>query len=283
MKALLATLALTACMSPATGIPGDTSPDDPGLPPDETGNGKSDTPPKKVVRGTGVVMGSPTVVHVYWGAYWLTDAGTADRAAIDAFTGMVGGSSWWQITSEYADASGTLPGAPTQRAPAFASDSEPPPQLYSTDTGLHEFLTAQLQSGNLSYDAETLYVVLPAPGTLPPRGECGHHSYYSATLDGHRKKVIYALVPYLRGDADASCGGGASANGASVDEITVTLSHEVAEAVTDPYLDAWGKGTSNEIADQCDNGFVASWGGAQLAVQQLWSNHAFACISDPPQ
>jgi hypothetical protein len=130
MKALLATALLVGCaVSPATGIPGDTSPDNPTAPPDETG-GKADKSPKKVVYGKGVVMGAPTVVHVYWGAYWLTDAGTADRAVLDGFEAMIGQSTWWQITNEYPDKAGTVPGAPSPGAPAFASDSEPPSRLH---------------------------------------------------------------------------------------------------------------------------------------------------------
>ena len=280
MKAWLATALCAACASP-TGIAGDTSPDNPPAFPDELG-GKADGPPQKVVDGTGVVMAAPTVVNVYWGAYWPSDAGTADRMVIDGFTSQVGASSWWGITAEYPDAH-DAPGAPAQGAPVLVSDSEPPNQkLHSTDVEIHQFLDAAFANGALAYDAETLYAVFSPPGTREPRGECGHHSYYTTTSvgDGHKHKVIYALIPYLT-DTDTSCAGGASANGTSLDEITVTFSHEIAESVTDPYLDAWGKGSSNEIADQCDNGFVASWGGAQFAVQQLWSNNAFACLSDP--
>ena len=283
MKAWLATALLGACAS-SSGIYGDTSPDNPPAFPDETGGGKVDGHLKKVVQGKGVVMNAPTVVNVYWGAYWPSDAGTADRMVLDGFTSQVGGSTWWGITAEYPDAR-NAPGAPAQGAPVVVSDSEPPDQkLHSTDVELHQFLDAAFASGALGYDAETMYAVFSPPGTREPRGECGHHSYYStdAVGDGHKHKVIYALIPYLTAtDADASCAGGASANGQSLDEITVTFSHEIAEAVTDPYLDAWGKGSSNEIADQCSVGFVATWGGAQFAVQQLWSNNAFACISDP--
>jgi hypothetical protein len=125
-------------------------------------------------------------------------------------------------------------------------------------------------AGPVSYDADTLYVVLPGPGTAGVRGECGHHSYFSANLPEGRRKVIYALVPYL---TDDSCGVGVTANGTSLDEITVTLSHEIAETVTDPYLNTWITADSVEIADQCDTG--AREGG--FVVQDLWSNAAFAC------
>lgn len=278
MKAALAALLAIGCSSSAAvGIAGDSSPDDPGLPPDETGGGKVDKPKKAVPQGTGVVMDAPTLVNVYWGAYWISDAGTSDRAVIDAFTASVGNSAWWQIVGEYPDRRGTLPGAPAQGAPAFASDSEPPARLHSTDAELHAFLAAQLAAGNLGYDAETLYTVFSAPGTKPPRGECGHHSYFSTSIDGKRRKVVYALVPYLT-DSDSGCGVGVTVNGPSLDPITVTFSHEIAEALTDPYLDAWGKGSDNEIGDPCATGFAAKWDGMTYAVQDLWSNKAFACV-----
>jgi hypothetical protein len=275
MKAVLA-LVLAACTSGAQGIPGDTSPDDPTTTPDETTDGKADKTPVQIALGKGVVMDVPTVVHVYWGSYWTTDAGLADRAVLDAFTGMVGGASWWGLTAEYADSHGTAPGAPTQGAPVLVAD-DPPSKLYATDTQLHQFLSAQLTAGTLTYDAETVYIVIPAPGTNGPRGECGHHSYFSTSVDGARHKVIYSLVPYL-GD-DPSCGVGVDVNTKAQDQMTVTLSHEIAEAVTDPYLDAWTTPPDGvEIADQCDTGFAATWGAASFAVQDLWSNASSGCL-----
>ena len=78
--------------------------------------------------------------------------------------------------------------------------------------------------------------------------------------------------------ADPSCGVHVDVNGTSLDEITVTLGHEIAEAVSDPYVDAWITADGVEVADQCETGVAASWGGAQFAVQDLWSNAQFGCV-----
>lgn len=275
MKLVLTLACAIGCTSPSQGISGDTSPDDPSGQPDETTQGKTDKPPKQITRGKGVVMDAPTIVHVYWGSYWATDAGTSDRAVLDGFNAMVGSSSWWNIMQEYPDHQNPA-GTPVAGAPVLVTD-DPPSKLYANDSALHQFLAAQLTSGAASYDPETLYVVFPAPGTVGIRGECGHHSYFSTMIDGAKHKVIYALVPYLT-DSDSSCGVNIPVNGASLDEITVTLSHEDAEAVTDPYIDAWMTKDGVEIADQCNSGVAASWGGAQFAVQDLWSNAARGCV-----
>jgi hypothetical protein len=272
MKLALAAVLVAACTAPsAQGIPGDTSVDDPVAPPDETGDGKSDEPPQPITYGGGVVMDAPTIVHVYWGSYWTTDAGQQARVVLDAFPGAVGTTAWWQITAQYA-ANDKLPGAPSVGAPVVIDTSEPPARI--KETSLKTVLASALSDGTLAWDAETMYVVITAPGAKPPKDECGHHFYFSTDIGGTKRKVIYAFVPSFDDD---SCAGGATVNGLGLDSMTVTLSHEYAEAATDPYLDAWGDG-GNEIADQCDNGFSAPWAGGPYAVQELWSNASSACV-----
>jgi hypothetical protein len=272
MKSAALAMLLVACTSGPESIPGDTSPDDPTEQPDETTGLKTDKPLQTITLGTGVVMATPTVVHVYWGSYWASDAGAADRAIIDNFTARVGATSWWNVSSEYADHEGNTPGVPTAGSAVLATDGDPPTKLFSTDVDLHRFLTGQLTSGALTYDPETMYMVFPQPGTTGPRGECGHHSYFTASTPDGKRKVIYALVPYLGNDP--SCGVNVEVNGAALDQITPTLAHEIAEAASDPYLNAWMTADGVEIADQCDSGYAADFG----AVQDLWSNASSSCV-----
>jgi hypothetical protein len=273
---LLVGCSTAAPKSTATGIPGDTSVDDPGAPPAEPMGGKSDAPLEQITYQGGVVVRNPTIVNVYWGSYWNTDQGISDRAVIDGFSSQIGHEAWWKIMAEYPDKV-AAPAPLTMGAPLVVTDSEPGTKLYAGDVAIHQLLAAKITSGELTYDPETFFVVYPGDGTTGVRGECGHHWYYSANLPEGRRKILYALVPYLP-DTDVHCGVGKPANGNSLDEMTVTLSHEIAETVTDPYTDAWDAKDGNEVGDQCDGGYVASWGGEKYAVQDIWSNAKNACI-----
>jgi hypothetical protein len=75
-----------------------------------------------------------------------------------------------------------------------------------------------------------------------------------------------------------------------LDQATVTLSHETAEAATDPLSLGWFQdnppsGEQGEVSDICHEGPVAPFGDksrvAGVAVATYWSNQARACVPDP--
>jgi hypothetical protein len=91
---------------------------------------------------------------------------------------------------------------------------------------------------------------------------CGYHS----DIDG---QVFYAVVPF---PGCAGCAGGL----ATLDALTVTSSHELCEAITDPIPgQGWYDDANGEIGDIC------AWQTKQVGpytVQREWSNGANACI-----
>jgi hypothetical protein len=274
-KMIVAILVLVGCGTDATdAIPGDNSPDNPGAPPIDVPGGKGDGPLKRVKYNGGVVMTAPVVVNVYWGAYWDTDAGTQVRAVSDGLAADFNASSeWWGVTSEYPDKALETPSVPEFDSAVVIDGSEPPHTL--TDGAVTELLAVELRSGAIAYEEEAIYVVYTPPHHAAGDAECGYHSYVTVTLDGVKHKAIYAVVPYL---PDPSCGVDVTVNGLAIDAMTTTVSHEVAEAATDPYLNAWGGFDGNEIGDQCWSGFHATWNDHDYVVQDLWSNSKFACV-----
>ena len=96
----------------------------------------------------------------------------------------------------------------------------------------------------------------------------------ASLVDGGGVDVAYAVLP--------DCGGGAD---------TVTVSHELIEAATDPhpadvlgwygYQDAWWGAGGGEVADACEGRASVTWNGN--AVTRSWVNTASAASHDPCQ
>lgn len=87
------------------------------------------------------------------------------------------------------------------------------------------------------------------PGSCSESTFCGYHS--AVTVKG--TQVLYSDEPYpdLQG-----CNTGQSPNGnAYADTAIKTESHELAEAITDPYGSGWGDAAGNEIGDECSQNY----------------------------
>ena len=122
--------------------------------------------------------------------------------------------------------------------------------------------------------ANTLYFIFLPPNVVSlafnsqscvSGGYCGYHS--------HAGGVYYAVIPYV------NCGG-CVYPGNFLDTLTEVSSHEFAEAVTDPALNAWWDpttGPGDEIGDICNRQTVRLGG---YLVQTEWSNAQSACVFD---
>jgi hypothetical protein len=91
------------------------------------------------------------------------------------------------------------------------------------------------------------------------------------------------------GNLSACAAGQPSPNGvAAADAVTDVASHEITEAITDPFLNAWFDSSANEIGDLCaynygtntwDGGLAnEQWNGNFYEVQQQFDNHAGGCV-----
>jgi len=88
-----------------------------------------------------------------------------------------------------------------------------------------------------------------------------------------------ADLPYIT-DTGSSCGED-SVNGSSgtLDGVSIVEGHELAEAITDPLLNAWYDSAGAEIGDKCAwiNLHNISTSGGSFAVQPLWNNAVGGC------
>ena len=172
-----------------------------------------------------------------------------------------------------------------------------------TDAQLQTELSNVLSAHGLSEDLANLYVVLLPEGvescftsldgaqrgscSTPnsPRGFCGYHAYFDGPTP-----PIYADIPFPSYDAPGapfSCAGTDPLNslqsavevpnGGNQDANVVlsVVSHEMAEATTDPEGTAWYDIHGNEIGDECAYLYGAVSGSSGAEYNQMINGHAY--------
>ena len=223
----------------------------------------------------GPVLGSVQVVPIYWGAAWATGTNAQLTTQLDGFFDFIVTSSYMDLLQEYSTASTQIQHG-QRLASARISNSEPGTVV----GGVRQVTDAQVQTAVQGWiasntvpatTANTLYFVFLPPNVISLMGAqqscqnyCGYHN--------HIGNVYYAVIPF------ANCAG-CVFPGQFLDTLTEVSSHEFAEAVTDPALNAWwDPGTGDEIGDIC-NRQTTHLGG--YLVQTEWSNAQNACVIAP--
>lgn len=232
--------------------------------------------PVQVVNSGGGVLTWPRVVPITF------DVNRDTRNDLEDFVASVGCTDYWKtVTAEY--------GIQTAVSGAPVHVSEAPPDTISS-TGIEKWIKTNLVNKTPGWEQptdQTLYMVfyssdqttVTLQGTQSCNGFGGYHKSFTMP-DG--KRVAYAVV--------MDCGGG-------VEESTGTGSHELVEAVTDPYplVEPTYVSTDSdhvvytingggEIGDMCENAkngnmFVPA--GYPFVVQRMWSNAAAKAQHDP--
>jgi hypothetical protein len=126
-----------------------------------------------------------------------------------------------------------------------------------------------------------------AVGGYQNAGYCGYHDSFGSP------PLIFAVIPYTA--LAGHCGSDQPRpNRSTADPILSTVTHETAEAITDPLGTAWGDASGNEIADLCAGIYGRPIGGAgarafneaigdgRYWLQELWSNATRHCQQRAP-
>lgn len=215
----------------------------------------------------GPLISAVELFAFFWGSAWNKTA--ADIVvAMNGFFGYVVTSTLIDQLAEYSTSAlkighGSFAGSLVVPSP------EPPATV--SDAALQTFLRQQISTaaGVPQPSADSLYFIFLPPGVGVE--QAGSHScqdfcgYHDATAGG----LYYAVEPY----PDCSgCSGGFSV----ADALTVTSSHELCEAITDPVPgQGWYDDANGEIGDIC------AWQTKKLGsfvVQLEWSNKAGRCV-----
>lgn len=168
------------------------------------------------------------------------------------------------------------PGLPSPSVQwAQITDPGQPPANYA-DADVRGVVTRALQSGELTTpQACTVYCVVTGADTPPPRDVDMTDAGYHQSFTHAGQPAVYA---YIRGQQIPNH----PVFDGSLALITTVLAHEIAEAVTDPFLDAVRDPALplGEIGDIC-GAFNATVGGVDVAP--YWSQTQNLCVTGGPQ
>lgn len=233
----------------------------------------------KVTYFGGHLLAKARYTNIYWGAYWTTAAGRDDARYYDAFMAQMATSARFHSglveysTDDFKIGPGTFTGSVV-----VASD----PAHSTSDSAIDDFIETQIDAGKVPSPAgDAVYNVFFPPGTEVTNWNqksytdfCGYHEASLTTRGNGKLRRI--VLPY----PDHNCWFTSSIRG----NTTVTLSHEMAESITDPDTAilsvGWtGLSAEGEIGDLCHGTSVEMDG---FVIQQEWSNQENKCVTEAP-
>jgi hypothetical protein len=227
----------------------------------------------------GIVLKKPMVQPIRY----MSDPMASD---LDAFLQELSTTTTWSAqTSEYGV-------GPLDVLPAIIITTAAP--AMTTDADLQQELANNLQGASPAWGAantSTIYLFELPPGTIEsdPTGSC------CTDFDGYHgeAQVGTANVPYA---VSCACHGYDGPTITDLQQRTVNISHELAEAATDPFPNSdpaygqtdnadilWTIVTGGEVADMCEfnNDAYAIPAGSKYMVQRSWSNKAAKASTNP--
>ena len=161
-----------------------------------------------------------------------------------------------------------------------------------SDKDIQDEIEVQIAKGVLpKADDNTIYMTYFPPGvSITIEGMkscesfCAYHEGFNSQQNGN---VFYGVMPDLGGSCSWSCGN-------SFNSLSSISSHELLEAVTDPfptpadkpaYPQAWNDDSGNEIADLCSGAGTAVLHAPKrdYVVQKEFDNATSSCASGPYQ
>lgn len=237
--------------------------------------------PRQLLTGV-TYQGGPLIDHaavetVYLGSAWTNDTALAQNAnRLDQFFANLTQSTYMDMLAEY----GTPQGGAIGRGQFTGRLNVPEDDWVGgvlTDATIQRRLNSELVSRAIpASDGNQLLVVFTPPNVSitegglssdgSPVGFAGYHSHF---VDAQGATVYYAVIPNPVGNDRVP---GISTD----DQQTVSASHELAEAVTDPTGNSWWDDSGDahtglEIADFANPSTDVVYLGP-YAVEKVWSN-----------
>ena len=215
----------------------------------------------------GPLLTNVEVFTLFWGSGWQTAPASAMISEINDFYTYILGSALIDQLAEYSVAGKTIGHG---KFVGTLTVSSPAPAKKLQDSAIQNFVQQQITSGAVPQPgANTLYVVYVESGVTVEQGGSASCQSFCGYHDSFGSNIFYGVLPY----PDCSgCTGGQDAFTA----LTVTSSHELCEAITDPIPgQGWYDDNNGEIGDIC------AWKTKTVGnytVQQEWSNQAGGCV-----
>jgi hypothetical protein len=294
MRFPIALLLLAACAAEAETT---TPPAPPSTDPPPITTSTTDTPPTGEVtpvtkqvpasnviayHGGWIVTWDPAVYFIYYGSWvdahgvWGPDGNSA--WLLEHFTSQLGGSAWFSINAWYGDAWGNH--ATNQVHFGGRAIDRYSRGTNLTGADIATIVTSSIVSGALPDDPYGIYVVLTSADVAEEgfcSRHCGWHTKMAWASNGaDPDQRLYAFVGNAANCANPCGMTNPSPNDAPAGDAMVgVLAHELAEIVTDPYLDAWYAPNGQENADHCAWQFGQEYSNpngaaVNVAIGDLW-------------
>ncbi len=240
-------------------------------------------PPLLYKNGVGVQV-EPTIHLILWGSNWNVGVGNKLQTKLKNLYTGISGTSYLNILTQYFE----VISRPTSKLSLTTYvDTKTTAPTSVGDTKIQEEVNAAISANGYSTVFNAQFVVVPAPGatyeskfggTFPDDvGFCGYHQM------SRPPSVNYSFLAYA-GDEPFSkinCSGFSPTNNAE-DATTITATHELFEAITNPdpiNSSMWVTAEGYEIADICNK--TGDEIGSKLWVLSEWDNFKGECaLSD---
>lgn len=222
----------------------------------------------------GPVMVNKDLYVIYYGSFTSTQ-----HSILDNFLQNLGGSSAYNVNSEYTDGSGNAVANILNYSPTTNSFND----AYSLGKSLSgsfdtTIIHNAIANGHLPSDVNGIYVLTISPDVALPKSVwCAYHTHSTGIVTG--EDIKYAVAPDPPQSLYSSCSGNVatfgditSPNGdIGMDAVTDDLIHELSETATDPDLNAWFTKNGQENGDLCN----FNYGTTFLAANGSHANHTF--------
>jgi hypothetical protein len=231
------------------------------------------------VNHGGPVLANAQIELIYYGQAWNDSSLQATKDQIDAFMQYLAGSPFMDVMAQYGVGHGQVTDSVVIPDPLGSNVT--PQQIQNA-------LTQDIANGTLQpAGTNRLYFVFTPPNVTVnsnPHFPVDFLGYHSSLFDNQNNQDAYAVIPYPGGTNPQASGL------TTFQSLTDTASHELAEAVTDPYINAFGRPSGwddytfdrssiveGEIADIAEDAPPATLNG--YTVTQLWSNLAHSIVA----
>ncbi|RUS30848.1 phosphate-induced protein 1 conserved region-domain-containing protein [Jimgerdemannia flammicorona] len=206
----------------------------------------------------GPILWKPVrLYYILYGNHW----NKSQEELIVYFSNCISNTTWWNLVKlpdfhDHLAGSGGL----VVKKVVYCSGSCARPRI--TRPSIASVVISQLQAGQLPVDRNGIYIVLTSPDVIAtdschnPKGSCGFHDHtsYKST------PIVYGWIANWHG---TGCTIGCLTrnrvyspnNDVGIDGLINVLAHEFAEAVTNPYYNAW-EGAPNA---NWENGDFCAW------------------------
>ena len=217
----------------------------------------------------GPVLHTNSTMAIFWGSEWSSTSFQGDKVTgLDTFFGGLDRSSFAATSSEYTDGSGNVTTSSTYLGHTFDLSTAPRRAIQVSDA-----VAEACKVTNDHPDPNGVYFLYTSTGA----GHVNYCAWHSHGTCSSGAPVQVAYMPNIDGIAGCDPGDTTTGHSQGLAALANVTSHEWAEAITDPALNAWYDGGGAENGDKCAWSFHndVTLGGEKWMVQMEWSNDAY--------